>query len=338
MWSTFGYPGPISAPPQEDRSRSSRWSPRATSCSLEADVVVVGSGAGGGVIAGTLAEAGLKVVVLEAGGYFDESDFNMLELWAYQNLYYRGGPDPDRRRQRLDAGRRQPRRRHDDQLDQLPAHDALGARAVGAGVRARGGRRPRVRPPPRRGDGADRRQRGLQRLQRPDAADEGGRRAARLVLRARDPQRRPRHLHAGDGRLHRLRRPDAAPSRAPPRPSCATRSRPAARSSPAPTAQRVLVEDGRAAGVEAPYADPESGRTAAVTVSAPQVVVACGSLESPALLLRSGIGGPAVGQNLRLHPARRCSASTTRTSAPGGARPTPASSTSSPTPATATAS
>jgi choline dehydrogenase-like flavoprotein len=32
------------------------------------------------------------------------------------------------------------------------------------------------------------------------------------------------------------------------------------------------------------------------------VVVACGSLESPALLLRSGIGGPAVGHNLRLHP------------------------------------
>jgi len=31
-------------------------------------------------------------------------------------------------------------------------------------------------------------------------------------------------------------------------------------------------------------------------------VVACGSIESPALLLRSGIGGPAVGEYLRLHP------------------------------------
>ena len=40
-----------------------------------------------------------------------------------------------------------------------------------------------------------------------------------------------------------------------------------------------------------------------MTVKAPRVVVACGSLESPALLLRSGIGGPAVGQNLRLHPS-----------------------------------
>jgi choline dehydrogenase-like flavoprotein len=67
-------------------------------------------------------------------------------------------------------------------------------------------------------------------------------------------------------------------------------------------AQRVLVEGGRAAGVEALYADLETGHTARVTVRAPRVVVACGALESPALLLRSGIGGPAVGENLRLHP------------------------------------
>jgi choline dehydrogenase-like flavoprotein len=32
------------------------------------------------------------------------------------------------------------------------------------------------------------------------------------------------------------------------------------------------------------------------------VVVAAGAIESPALLLRSGIGGPAVGRHLRLHP------------------------------------
>ena len=43
-------------------------------------------------------------------------------------------------------------------------------------------------------------------------------------------------------------------------------------------------------------------RSGSVTVRAPTVVVACGSLESPALLLRSGIGGPAAGNYLRLHP------------------------------------
>ena len=102
--------------------------------------MIVGSGAGGGVIAGELAQAGLKVVVLEAGGYFDESDFNQLELWAYQNLYWRGGPHADRRQNitllagaTLGGG-------HGRQLDQLPAHPAVGARAVGARVRARGRR------------------------------------------------------------------------------------------------------------------------------------------------------------------------------------------------------
>ena len=54
--------------------------------------------------------------------------------------------------------------------------------------------------------------------------------------------------------------------------------------------------------MEGTYADPETGRTARVVVRAPRVVVAAGSLESPALLLRSGIGGPAAGSYLRIHP------------------------------------
>ncbi|MCW2983040.1 MAG: family oxidoreductase, partial [Conexibacter sp.] len=66
--------------------------------------------------------------------------------------------------------------------------------------------------------------------------------------------------------------------------------------------ERVLVENGRAAGVEGTYLDAE-GRVARVTVRAPQVVVAAGALDTPALLLRSSIGGPAAGDHLRLHPA-----------------------------------
>ncbi|MEJ7785161.1 MAG: GMC family oxidoreductase, partial [Solirubrobacteraceae bacterium] len=61
-------------------------------------------------------------------------------------------------------------------------------------------------------------------------------------------------------------------------------------------------ENGRAVGVEASVCGPDKALTR-VTVKAPTVVVACGGIESPALLLRSGIGGPAVGKNLRLHPA-----------------------------------
>src|SRR5205807_8846563 len=92
-WRTFGYPGPISAPPAVAKPIVPR-APDGGELTLEADVCIVGSGAGGGVLAGELAARGCKVVVLEAGGYFNEADFNQLELWAYQNLYYRGGPTP----------------------------------------------------------------------------------------------------------------------------------------------------------------------------------------------------------------------------------------------------
>ena len=68
--------------------------PEGDTASYEADAVVVGSGAGGGVIAAALAEAGQKVIVLEAGGLYHESQFPGYELWAYQNLYWRGGPNP----------------------------------------------------------------------------------------------------------------------------------------------------------------------------------------------------------------------------------------------------
>ena len=67
---------------------------------IEADVCVVGSGAGGGVIAGSLAEAGKQVCVLELGGYFNEADFNQLEVWGYQNLYLRRRADSRRPRAR----------------------------------------------------------------------------------------------------------------------------------------------------------------------------------------------------------------------------------------------
>jgi choline dehydrogenase-like flavoprotein len=67
-------------------------------------------------------------------------------------------------------------------------------------------------------------------------------------------------------------------------------------------ADRVLHEGGRARGVEATVTHSDGASTRLV-VEAPTVVVAAGAIESPALLLRSGIGGPAAGRHLRLHPA-----------------------------------
>jgi choline dehydrogenase-like flavoprotein len=66
-------------------------------------------------------------------------------------------------------------------------------------------------------------------------------------------------------------------------------------------ADHVMVEAGRAAGVIATQRHRD-GSESEVTVRAPTVVVAGGALETPALLQRSGIGGPAAGRYLRLHP------------------------------------
>ena len=55
--------------------------------SLECDVCIVGSGAGGGVTAEVLARAGLAVVIVEEGPLRTSSDFRMLESDAYPELY-----------------------------------------------------------------------------------------------------------------------------------------------------------------------------------------------------------------------------------------------------------
>ena len=54
---------------------------------VSVDVCIVGSGAGGSVAAHTLQAAGLKVLVVEEGGYFTSNRFRMRESEAYPNLY-----------------------------------------------------------------------------------------------------------------------------------------------------------------------------------------------------------------------------------------------------------
>ena len=54
---------------------------------LEADVVIIGSGAGGGVTAETLVLAGLKVIIVEEGALKSSKDFKMREAQAYPALY-----------------------------------------------------------------------------------------------------------------------------------------------------------------------------------------------------------------------------------------------------------
>ena len=54
---------------------------------VECDVVIIGSGAGGGVAAEIFSRSGLNVVILEEGPLKTASDFNMKEADAYAELY-----------------------------------------------------------------------------------------------------------------------------------------------------------------------------------------------------------------------------------------------------------
>src|SRR3989442_11356362 len=89
VWPEIGYPGPVSAPPATPKSI--RTTTLDGDTTLSCDAVVVGSGAGGGVVAAELSAAGKDVVVLEEGGYYNEADFNQLELAMMRKLYYQGG-------------------------------------------------------------------------------------------------------------------------------------------------------------------------------------------------------------------------------------------------------
>ncbi len=54
---------------------------------LECDVVIIGTGAGGGISAEILSNVGLKLILIEEGPLKSSKDFNMLESQAYPQLY-----------------------------------------------------------------------------------------------------------------------------------------------------------------------------------------------------------------------------------------------------------
>lgn len=258
---------------------------------LDADVVIVGSGAGGGVVADMLSAAGRSVVVLEAGPFIDEPSMPTDELAAFDRLY-------------LDHGL-------------LASWDGslsmLAGCAVGGGTLVNWATCVRPRDGVRKAWAHDHGLDGIDgapfdaHLAAIDA-DLGAAasthippkdaiilRGARALGWAADPTFR-NAAQCGDcgscpfGCVRGTKRSGI-------RVHLARAAEAGARIVPDAAVGRVLIEGGRAAGVEAVAA---GGRR--LIVRAPVVVVAAGALRSPGILTASGLDHPAIGRNLRVHP------------------------------------
>lgn len=299
-WEVLGYSGPPDITPPPDRPRLHPLRPDSDDeLTLSADVCIVGSGAGGSVIAATLAQAGLDVLVVEAGGHYEEHTFPRDEIPAYQAMYWRGGWTVS-----------------DDWRIKIGAGSTLGGGTTVNWSNT-------VQPPDWvRREWAD--DHGLKDVDTPAFDDhlEAVKSRISATLQCSDSNGPNARMEEGAEALGWSW-------------TCATRNahessydaetaghigfgdRSGSKQSTLGTylhdaqeaGARILVNTkvarvetagGRATGISGTYDD--GTRSIRVTVKAGTVVVAAGALETPAVLLRSGIGGPAVGQNLRLHP------------------------------------
>jgi choline dehydrogenase-like flavoprotein len=77
--------------PRHVRERSHGPDEMTEDMEIECDVVVVGTGAGGAVVAKELAEMGHAVIMLEDGDYFDRSHFNGRPFDMQRKMYRKGG-------------------------------------------------------------------------------------------------------------------------------------------------------------------------------------------------------------------------------------------------------
>jgi len=289
----IGYPGPLGPPPTTPKPIHPVVI--TANSTLACDVVVVGSGAGGGVVAAELAAAGKDVIVLEKGGYRNEADFTHQEGDALETMYDAGGllatsdlglvvlqgatlgggtvinyttsfPTPESVRRQWATEHNLP---HFESTEFTRSLDAV-ARRLGVNTdHAKPSGRDQVLI------------RGLERLKwhhgllprdvRGCSQDDAcgycgmgcrcGAKQSTLITYLQDAADRSARIVV----------------------NCAVR--------------RVVIDGGSATGVEARVGD------FALTVRAKAVIVAAGSVHSPALLLRSGVTLPALGRHLALHPS-----------------------------------
>jgi choline dehydrogenase-like flavoprotein len=297
-WSANCYPGPLPEPATAVDPLPCASIDR--DAVLDCDVVVIGSGAGGGVVAGLLAEAGRQVVVLEKGGNPGSRDFTQIEGDMLSRYY-------------LDSGLIMTR------SGSLPI---LGGSCLGGGTTIN---YTTSFPLPLATRAEWDRRSGLSLFSSPRFQESLDRVSARLDVGTRwtTPGVRdqllergcralgwhvgiiPRNVTAcregaecgfcGYGCRHGAKNSTA-------RTYLAAAARAGAQLIPHCDVRRVRIERGRAVGVDGTVLGAD-GQPHALTVRAAAVVAACGAINTPALLQRSGITGSAIGRGLRLHPA-----------------------------------
>lgn len=91
-WKTIGYPGPLKGNSKEiNATKGFSVETFKSNAMISCDVIVIGSGAGGGVVASELAKSGQEVIVLEKGPFVTEKDMSANEASMINKLYDRAG-------------------------------------------------------------------------------------------------------------------------------------------------------------------------------------------------------------------------------------------------------
>jgi choline dehydrogenase-like flavoprotein len=268
---------------------------------LDADVVIVGSGAGGATMAAELAEGGLDVVVLEEGPYATTQSFSADASAAVRKLYRDGGAT-------LAIGN--------------PPVLYQEGRAVGGSTVVNGGMSWRT---PEKILDRWYREAGLDGIRAKEMEYYFERVERRIHVRHQDPE------SIGVDNALLKKGADAKQWKVIPNLrnqvhcagsnncafGCPTGAKQSALVSYIPRAlhfgarvysdvrvSRITRQGKRASGVVGRVIEPDGRPGARVTVRARLVVSACGAIHTPALLHRSGVRSPSgqLGQNLSLHP------------------------------------
>ena len=300
VWEAIGFPGPLSAPPSAEQAPKTIPLEHVAGAHavLEADVCIVGSGAGGSVIAARLAQAGRSVLVLERGGYRNEADFRQTEASA-ADLYLRGGIMwSEHGEMGLLAGSTLGGGTVVNSMVCLRTPSQVREAWAGMGVEGVAG-----------AEFDEATDRVWERLNVNTEATHYNRNTERMIGALSD-------LGYAHERIARNASLDDDPRFCG---YCNNACQQGCKQSTLKTyledaaaagarflvncrVDRVVTSDGRVAGVDA-IVEGAGGEPTHVEVRAQAVVLAAGAMESPAILLRSGLGGPAVGRHLQLHPA-----------------------------------